>query len=679
MATNYKTAVVGAGTMGAGIAQKMAQEGLDVTLLDISDENLQKGLDGIKEMLNQGVERNVFIQEEVDDTLNRITGTTSYDDLKDVDLVVEAVFEDKEIKGKVFAKLDEVCDSETILASNTSSFYINELAQNTDREDKFVGMHYFYHPAKNRLLEVIPHKGTSEETAEKAAFIGKLHGKTVIMAKDSPGFVVNRFFIPYYVQSIRTLEEGVANIPTIEKAAKEAFGIGMGPFKLINVTGVPIAVHSANTLKEECSNFYAPPEILKEKAEAEELWDVETGETEADKIEEVQELLYGTVFGVVCTMLDEDVASVGDIDRGAKVGLRWRKGPFELINQIGVDKAYEYVEKICKRYPEFKMPEALQKQYELGQPFEFNFVDTTIEDNIANIKINRPEAMNALNDVIFKQLEEEFDKAEKNEDVKAVVIKSVGKEFVAGADIKYFVKNIKNDDIDKTVEFTEDSHELLRRLETSSKPTIALVDGLSLGGGSELALACQAIVATPDASFGFPETGIGIYPGNGGMIRIARHVGPEITKYYVFTNKTITAEEADELGMITELTDITEADKVIERVIEEGEFDKYSDRELPDKYKEIKRAFSDKNVDKLLNGEVPAGVDEAFAEEVIDILSQKAPLALEYANEIIDEQIKVSIDEAIDVELSRLADIFSTEDALSGLSNMGRGVEYKGK
>lgn len=679
MTKDYKTAVVGAGTMGSGIAQKMAQEGLKVTLLDINKDNLQQGLEGIQDMLNQGLNRGVFTKEKVDATMERITGTTSYDDLKDVDLVVEAVFEDKEIKGKVFSKLDEVCDPETIIASNTSSFYINELAKNTDREDKFVGMHYFYHPAKNRLLEVIPHQGTSKDTAEKAAFIGKLHGKTVIMAKDSPGFVVNRFFIPYYVQSIRTLEEDIANIPTIEKAAKEAFGIGMGPFELINVTGVPIAVHSANTLKEECSNFYAPPKILKEKAEAEELWDVETGKIEEDKIEEVQELLYGTVFGVVCTMLDEDVASVGDIDRGAKVGLRWQKGPFKLINEIGVDKAYEYVEKICKRYPEFEMPEALQKQYELGQPFEFNFVDTTIEDNIANIKINRPEAMNALNDVIFEQLEEEFDKAEKNEDIRAIVIKSAGKEFVAGADIKYFVKNIKNDDIDKTVEFTKDTHDLFRRLETSSKPTIALVDGLSLGGGSELALACQAIVATPDASFGFPETGIGIYPGNGGMIRLARHVGSELTKYYVFTNKTITAEEADDLGIITELVDITEADKAIEKIISKGKFDKYTDRELPDKYNEIKKVFSNKNLDKLLNGDIPEEVNEEFADKMIDILSEKAPLALEYANEIIDKQVKVSIDEAIEIELSRLVDIFNTEDALKGLSNMGRGVEYNGK
>ena len=680
MGKTYRTGVVGAGTMGSGIAQKMAHEGLDVTLVDINEENVEKGLDKIRDMLEQGVERNVFSREKADETLSRIKGSTSYEDLKDMDLIVETVFEDKEVKGKVFSKLDKVCDPKTILASNTSSFYIGELAQNTNREDRFIGMHYFFPPAKNRLLEIIPHEGTSEETIEKAEFIGKLHGKTTIIAKDAPGFVVNRFFIPYYVQAIRTLEEGVASISTIERAAKEGFGIVMGPFELINVSGMAISVHAASTLKEERGDFYSPPDILKEKAEAEKLWDLE-GEVEEDKIQEVKELLYGTVFGVVCTMVDEGIAGVEQIDRGAKVGLRWKKGPFELMNKIGIDKAYEYVKKVSERYPELKfgMPNTLKKQYEIKQPFEFNFVDTKVENDIVYIKINRPEAMNALNPVVIKQLEEEFDRVEKNEKVKAVVIKSAGKEFIVGADIKYFVKNIKNDSIDKIVEFTEKGHNLLRRIETSEKLTIAVVDGLSLGGGSEVALACQAIVATPDASFGFPETGIGIYPGLGGMIRLARHIGPELTKYYVFTGKTLRAEEAEKLGIVTKLVDITMVDEAIKEIISESPVDKYADRELPEKYQNICKAFGGENVEKLLNGDTPEGVDEEFAGKLVKIIGRKAPLALQAANELIDKQTEVSIDKAIELELARVDEMFNTEDALKGLSNLRKQVEFKGK
>ncbi len=680
MAKTYKAGVVGAGTMGSGIAQKMAQEGLEVTLLDISEENLAKGVKGIKDMLTQGVERGVFPQEKADATLDRIKTTTSYDDLKDMDLVVEAVFEDLKLKGKIFRKLDEVCDPKTILASNTSSLSVAEMAESTDRGDRFIGMHYFFHPAKNRLLEIITHEGTSEETVEKAKFIGKLHGKTIIVLEDTPGFVVNRFFIPYYIQSIRALEEGVASIPTIEKAAKEALGIGMGPFELINVSGLQVSADAPLALVEARGNFYIPPEILVKQAEKGKPWNLE-GEVEEDKIEEVQELIFGAVFGVVCTMIDEGIATVEQIDRGAKVGLRWRQGPFELINKVGIDKAYEYVKKVKERYPgkDFDIPETLKKHYKSKEPFKFNFVDSEIEEEIATITINRPEAMNALNDVIFDQLIAEFDKAEKDDDVKAVVIKSTGKEFIAGADIKYFIKNIKNKDFDKTVEFTKMSLDFLRSLETSSKLTIAVVDGLSLGGGSELALACQAIIATPEASFGFPETGIGIFPGNGAMIRLERHLGPELAKYFVFTGKTITAEAANELGLVTKLVDITEADKAIKEIVADGIPDKYADRELPEKYDKIKKAFSKENAVKLINGEIPEGVDKNFAEKMVKILSYKAPVALKLANQIIDEQKEVSIDEAMEIELAHNAEIMKTDDALLGLSNIGKRVEFQGK
>ena len=255
MSKTYKMGIVGAGTMGSGIAQKMAQEGLQVILVDIKDEFVQRGFNMIRDTLQEGVERNIFTVEQVDEIISRIHGTTNMEELVDVDLVVEAVFEDEKVKGDVFKRLDDICEPHTILASNTSSFYIRNMAKYTNRPDRFIGLHYFYHPAKNRLLEVIPHEGTSKETIEKALLIGKLHGKTTILVKDSPGFAVNRFFIPWYVEAIRILEEGVANIPTIDAASKKAFGIGMGVFELMNVSGVPIGLHAANTLTRKSVIF----------------------------------------------------------------------------------------------------------------------------------------------------------------------------------------------------------------------------------------------------------------------------------------------------------------------------------------------------------------------------------------------------------------------------------------
>jgi len=679
MANTYKVGVVGAGTMGSGIAQKMAQEGLPVTLLDVKDEFVQRGLDMIRETLRQGVERKIFTVDQVDGTMSRIHGTTNMEDLADAELVVEAVFEDEKVKAGVFKQLDEACRPHTILATNTSSLYVRNLAKCTNRPDRVIGMHYFYHPAKNRLLEVIPHEGTSKETTEKALLIGKLHGKTTILVKDSPGFAVNRFFIPWYVEAIRMLEEGIANIPTIDEASKRAFGIGMGVFELMNVSGVPIGLHAANTLSREIGSFYAPPELLRRQVEdLKQDWDL-SGEVDESKFDVIAERLYAAVMGVTATLAEEGVAGIEDIDRGAKIGLRWRYGPFELMNRIGIEKAYRIVKKMSERRSDFKVPELLKKQLEKGTPFEFNFVDLKIKDDIAWITINRPEAMNALNPTVVDQLEKKFNEAESNDAIRAIVFQGAGKAFVAGADIKFFVDNIKSDNIAATYAFTTKGQKLLLRFENSPKMTIALLDGLSLGGGSELAMACQAIVATPNGSFGFPETGIGIFPGLGGMIRMERHLGPELAKYYVFTGKTLRAEEALRLGIVTKLTEPAMTEQAIKEVAAAGKFDKYRPRTIPEAFIQQKTACTGDNAARLLKGEPLQGVSPEFAEKTAEIIAKKAPIALRMANELIDAQSEVSVEEAIKLELARLYEIFSTKDALAGLqSPPGRPPKYQG-
>ncbi len=675
----YKVGIVGAGNMGSGVAQKMAQEGLDVKLVDIADEFLQKGLDNIKQTLQQGVERKIFTEEQVKDTLSRITGSTSLDDLADRDLVLEAVFENEKVKGEVFSSLDGICPPDTVLATNTSSFRVMDLAGYTNYRDRVIGMHYFYHPAMNRLLEIVCHEGTSEDTLQKALLISKLHGKTAIVVKDSPGFAVNRFFIPWYVEAIRILEEGVANIPTIEEAAKNAFKIGMGPFELINVTGVPIAYHSAVVLGKEIGPFYDAPDLLRKQFESKQNWDL-SGDVDESKFQLITDRLYATAIGVAADLVEEEVATMEDTDRGAKIGLRWRYGPFELSNRIGIDEAYRIVSEMSERHPDFKVSGLLKKQKEKGEPFTFKYVDLEIKDNIAYIIINRPEAMNALNPAVVDQLAREFDQAEKDPSVKGMVIQAAGKEFVAGADIGFFVKNMKTGNFKAIYEFTRQGHELLKKIEESPKTTIALLDGLSLGGGSELALACQAIVATPGGSLGFPETGIGIYPGLGGMYRLSRHVGPELAKYYVFSGKTLRAKDAYELGIVNRLVELPEVEGEVKELIAEGVTDKYSFREIPASYSQIKNAFSPENVKLMLKGQPPEGVDEEFASKTIRIVSKKAPLALKMANELIDAQAGADTGTAIELELDRLQEIFSTEDALAGLqAPPGRPPEYKGR
>jgi enoyl-CoA hydratase/3-hydroxyacyl-CoA dehydrogenase len=670
--------VIGAGNMGSGIAQKMAQEGLNVVMVDIKEEFVQRGLETIKGLLQEGVERKIFKPEQVEATLARITGTADFAAVADADLVVEAVFEDKNVKTDLFQKLDQICSDKTILATNTSSFFVREFAEKTSRPDRFVGLHYFFHPAKNRLLEVIPHGGTSDDTIEKSLLVAKLHGKTSILVKDAPGFAVNRFFVPFLNEAARMLEEDVANIPTIEEAAKQAFKIGMGPFELMNVTGIPIAVHASTTLGNELGPFYATTDILQAQMDKNENWNLE-GEVDESRIAGVVERFYGVCLGVAAALVDEGVASIEDTDRGAKIGLRWIMGPFEIMNKIGVGRTYAAVEAITAKNPDFKMPEILAKQNTLGQPFDFKFVDLEIKDEIATITLNRPEAMNALNESVVAQLDELFTEAENHPDVKAIVFQGAGKAFVAGADIKYFIDKIKSDQIADIVDFTRGGHELFLRIENSAKLTIALLDGLSMGGGSELALTCQAIVATPAGSMGFSETGIGIFPGLGGMLRTARMVGPDLAKYYMLTGATITAQDAHALGMVAKLVAPSDVYPAIQELIAEGKPDKYREREIPEKFKPCAIACSQENIGRLFAGNPPEGIAEDLAARITKFIGFKAPLALKMGNEIIDQQVGKSMEEAIDIELGRLSDIFSTADALEGLSSLGRKrPEFKG-
>ncbi len=236
MARISQVGVIGAGNMGSGIAQKLAQEGIDVVMVDTSEDFVATGMERIRNLLNQGIERRLFTPAQVEATLSRITGTSDLAAVSNADVVIEAIFEDKSVKEALFKRLDVICSKRAILGTNTSSFYVRDFARNRLRPSQFIGLHYFYHPARNRLLEVIPSEDTSRETIEAALFLAKRHGKTAILVKDAPGFAVNRFFVPFLNEAARMLEEGVAGIPTIEKAAKTTFRIGMGPFELMNVS-----------------------------------------------------------------------------------------------------------------------------------------------------------------------------------------------------------------------------------------------------------------------------------------------------------------------------------------------------------------------------------------------------------------------------------------------------------
>ena len=675
-----KIGIIGAGNMGGGIAQKTAQEGLSVVIVDIKPEFVERGLNIIKSTLQQAVDRNIMKPDDVDRVLERIHGTTDMAEVKDCDLIIEAVFEDMDVKKDLFKRLDEICEPQTILATNTSSLSVDELAKATNRADRFVGLHFFYHPAKNRLLEIIPGAHSSEETIAACKKYSMLTGKTDILVHDAPGFAVNRFFIPWYVEAIRIYEEGVTNIPTIDKAAMDAFGIGMGPFKLMNVTGVPIALHSSESLGTSLNPIYAPPAKLKEQAESGELWPLD-GKVDQGSIQMVADRLLAVVFYVASTMLQEGVSNVADTDLGAKVGLRWKIGPFEMMNRVGIDKAYSMVEEFLKKWPSVEIPGPLKKQKEKGEPWDIRYVRYEKDGNIGKVIINRPDAMNALNGVVIKQLDEAFASAESDPETKAVIIESTGKAFVAGADIKFFIDCIKENRLDDNYAFTAYGQEVFNKIDDSKKLVIAKMDGLALGGGLELALTTDVIVAAPKATMGFTETGIGIYPGLGGTQRTSRFIGKELTKYLIFAARILSAEEASAIGLVDYVFPPDEIDEKIVSMVNEGTLKPAkgkADEALPPDWKKIKDWFVDENIDAWLSGKY---VDDAdpLKSGTAKAIDSKAPIALEKANGIIDEGFNMPLKEGLKLELSINKEIFSTKDALTGLTHIGGKPKFEGK
>lgn len=266
-----KVGVLGAGAMGNGIAQLAAQIGCDVVMRDIEDAFVERGMKSIDKFLTKSVEKGKLEAKEKDTIMGRIKGTTDMADLKDVDFLVEAVLEDLDLKKKVFKELDELCRPEVVLSSNTSSMSITEIAAATSRPEKICGMHFFNPAPLMRLVEIIRGYYTSDETVATATELAKKMGKvTVEVKKDTPGFIVNRIMTPHFLEAIKMLEEGIATAEDIDTAVKNGLNYPMGPFELMDLTGIDIAYFVTEYFHKELNQElkWIAPSLMKSMIKA---------------------------------------------------------------------------------------------------------------------------------------------------------------------------------------------------------------------------------------------------------------------------------------------------------------------------------------------------------------------------------------------------------------------------
>jgi 3-hydroxybutyryl-CoA dehydrogenase len=261
-----KVGVLGCGLMGAGIAQVAASAGFETVVKEVSDELIAKGFGGIEKSLAKFAEKGTITAEQQKDIRGRLSGTTSFAELADCDIIIEAIIENLEEKRSTYKQLDELCKPETIFASNTSSLSITEMmtATSAERQKRFIGLHFFNPVPLMKLVEVVRTILTDEAVYEEAVEFGKTLGKVPVRASDKTGFIVNRLLVPYMLDAIRALEEGVGSIVDIDNAMKLGCGYPMGPFTLGDFVGLDTTYYIAEIMFNEFrEKRFASPPLLK--------------------------------------------------------------------------------------------------------------------------------------------------------------------------------------------------------------------------------------------------------------------------------------------------------------------------------------------------------------------------------------------------------------------------------
>ena len=258
-----KVGVVGCGQMGGGIAQVSAQSGYQAVVSEINDELLNKGLAAINSSLTKSVEKEKITPADKEAALARLKGTTDLKDFGDCDLVIEAAIENLDLKKKIFAELDRVCPKHAVLATNTSCLSIMDMAVATGRPDRVLGLHFFNPAPLMKLMEVVRTIATSDETVKIGRDFGQSLGKTVIIARDAPGFVVNRLLVPQLLNAIRMLEAGIATREDIDTGMTMGLNHPIGPLALSDLVGLDTLLFIANSTYDEFKDpQFAPPVLL---------------------------------------------------------------------------------------------------------------------------------------------------------------------------------------------------------------------------------------------------------------------------------------------------------------------------------------------------------------------------------------------------------------------------------
>ncbi len=574
-----KVAVLGAGVMGHGIAELAALAGYETILRDINQELIDKGMSMIKKSLDKFAEKKRITQELADQSWARVKGVMDFGEaVKDADFVIEAIPEVMDLKKKIYKELDGKTPKHAILATNTSTLPISEIASATSRPEKVIGMHFFNPPPLMPLVEIIKGDKTDDETTQTTAEMSKKMGKMVVICrKDVPGFIVNRLLGPLLAEAARTVERGEATVEEIDSALAYKIGLPMGVFLVADYSGIDTIVKASEETKKKDPQAPGPQKLFLEKYEKGEYgWKAGKGFYDwskgrpaiptgvGDKFDPIP--LFAPVINAAAWLVRNDVADPQDIDVGVKLGLGYPKGLCEMADDWGINKIVDILKDKEAKYGDYYKPDPLltemvskgQTGVKAGKGFydyagaEWTYKATIFkrEPPLVWLTFNRPQRLNAINQDLTEDLDHCLTELWNDEEVRVLILIGAGdRAFCAGADVSGFKGGTTN----LAFEATRRLQMITQKMERFPKPIIAALNGLALGGGLEIAMACDFRLATESASVGQPEILLGIIPGAGGTQRLSKFVGLGRAKEMVMLGDRVGAEEAQRIGLVNKV------------------------------------------------------------------------------------------------------------------------------
>lgn len=557
-------AVVGAGSIGPDIAYylKSALPGLKLTLLDIRQAAIDSALARLSGYADKAVARGKMTAEAARATLDGLVGSTDYDALADCDWVIEAATEDLALKRRIFADIEARVAVDAVITSNTSSLPAERIFSGLKHPARATVTHFFAPAWRNPAVEVIDWPQADPALVAWLRHLFASTGKLPLVTTDAPCFMLDRVFDNWCNDAALLLDH--ASAAQIDAVAGEF--VFAGPFFVLNLAhGNPIIIETNTLQADEEGEHYRPAPIFGSV----ERWNtVAPGgqvEVAAPVRDLVRDRLLGVLFSQTVDILDRGIGAAADLDLGCRVALGFRHGPLELMREAGEANCTRVLERFARNRPGMPMPLRPLEQY---QPVARHVLVDALGDVVV-ITLRRPEALNALHDEMTDEILAVIRRRESDAQVAGFVIVGYGtKAFCAGADIGRFPALLG--DSEAAAQYARDCSRLLVHLDACSKPVVAALNGMALGGGFELAMRCHAIVADRAAWMQLPEITLGIVPGIGAMVVPYRR-WPQAAKviHGMLTRADrLTAARAHELGMVDALADGYDAliDKAVARV-----------------------------------------------------------------------------------------------------------------